>query len=62
MMIAVKYRNIITKYKNYIFLILGFNIESMVFPIRTNASPVKAINIPGGINHHQRPLEAAAAV
>jgi hypothetical protein len=47
---------------SYILFILGFRIESIVFPIRTNASPVKAINIPGGINHHHSPLDAAAAI
>jgi hypothetical protein len=47
---------------NQLLRILGLNIESNVFPIRTNASPVKAINKPGGISHHHRPLEAAAAV
>jgi hypothetical protein len=49
-------------YCNYILFILGFKTESIVFPIRTKASPVKAINMPGGINHHHKPLDAAAAV
>ena len=49
-------------HRNYTFFIFGFKIESIVFPIRTKANPVNAINAPGGINHHHKPLEAAAAV
>ncbi len=38
-----------------------FTILSRALPMRTNASPVKAIMRPGGTIHHQRPLDIAPA-
>ena len=43
-------------------LSFGFIIASRAFPIKTNANPVIAIIIPGGIIHHHNPLAAAPNV
>ena len=41
---------------------MGFTIASKTFPIKTNAIPVIAIIIPGGIIHHHNSLAAAPNV
>ena len=40
----------------------GLTIASNAFPINTNAKPVIAIIIPGGIIHHHNPRDAAPNV